>query len=292
MGWEELLNHFKVDRYQKTDRKELHNRVFDTPAMISDLVEAAKKQFPEHQVTVAIDELDACYAPLDTHDKNDWSAIYLPENVSLVLVFNPGSIRDPNPRCVRDPLHFSTDTPFYHVSCDMRFRSTLSITDLVDCVAERSGMGYEHGSGGPKTPDTLATDVRGAKPNMIDLGNDIARLGDALINISTCLESEERHDITLLYGRYLSKCTQERLTEMARGFNWKAFQACDFTGSEADTVVYVGPGSLEAVGRARLRLSIVLVWDTKKGRQKYDRFQPGFQKAAKRNLVTKLDNKG
>ena len=75
-------------------------------------------------------------------------------------------------------------------------------------------------------------------------------------------------------------------------YSGRKINPCNFKGSKADSVVYVGPGSLEAVGRARLRLSIVLVWDTKKGRQKYDRFQPGFQKAAKRNLVTKLDITG
>ena len=58
--------------------------------------------------------------------------VQVAENVSLILVFNPGSIRD--------PVYFSKDQTFHHVTLGLRFRSTLSITELVDCVAEHSGM--------------------------------------------------------------------------------------------------------------------------------------------------------
>ena len=296
MGWEDLLTEFNVDRYKKTNSKGLTGdyayKCMDSPAIISDLAEAVHERFPEHQITVAIDEMDASFAPKTKDDndkiKNDWSAVYLPENVSLVLVFNPGSIRD--------PIHFSTDTPWHHVSCDQRFRSTRSITKAVDCVAEHSEMGYEH-SGHPETPDTYATDVAGVKPSIVDLGVESYNSGDkrdrllkeALQNMRTCLESEGRHDVTLLYGRYLSEQVQEILLNTALDADWQAFQSCDFCGSEADTVVYVGPGGLEPLSRARSRLFVVLVWDTKKGRRKYERFTPGFQEAVERGLMIKLD---
>ena len=54
-------------------------------------------------------------------------------------------------------------------------------------------------------PDTHATDVRGVKPTIVDLGeiNDNVRiLGRALLKVKTRLESEGRHGVTLLYDRY------------------------------------------------------------------------------------------
>ena len=71
------------------------------------------------------------------------------------------------------------------------------------------------------------------------------------------------------------------------------FQSCDFTGSEADTVVFVGPGGLEPLSRARLRLCVVLMWDTwdnckKRGKKKYKRYHEGFREAISGGLATEF----
>ena len=81
------------------------------------------------------------------------------------------------------------------------------------------------------------------------------------------------------------------MLEVAVRANWQVFQSCDFTGSEADTVVFVGPGGLEPLSRARVRLCVVLMWDKwdnckNRGKKKYDRYQPGFREAIRRELVT------
>ena len=72
MGWEELLVNFAVDRYKvkyKVKRKCAYsNKVMNTPAIIGDLAMAAGERFPEHEVTLAVDELDACFAPLIKDD--------------------------------------------------------------------------------------------------------------------------------------------------------------------------------------------------------------------------------
>ena len=103
----------------------------------------------------------------------------------MVLVFNPGSIKL--------PIELSTDPSFHHVFCDLRFRSTLSITDVINCVSKHSGQGLQ-------VDDKSATDVKGAKPSLVNLGNlkDGSRLEHALLKIKTCLDSEGRPDVTLL----------------------------------------------------------------------------------------------
>ena len=68
-------------------RKHTHgNVVTDTPATISSLSKAAVERFPGCQIVLAIDELDAGYAPLTADGENDWSKIEVPDNVSLARV--------------------------------------------------------------------------------------------------------------------------------------------------------------------------------------------------------------
>ena len=148
------------------------------------------------------------------------------------------------------------------------------------------------GDADSEAPDRHATDIRGVKPEIVDLGelnNKREILREVLLKFKTGLESEGRHDVTLLYDRYLGDIAEEEVLKMAREAKWDIFQSCDFTGSEADTVVYVGYGGLEPIGRAKLRLCIVLMWDTKKGRTKYERSLPGFQAAIRNGLVTEID---
>ena len=283
MGWEDLLNHFEIDRTRRIQRKDAHgNEVLDTPAIISSLSEAAAKRFPGHQIVVAIDEIDASYAPLTTDgEKNDWSKIEVPDTVSLALVFNPGSIRHPM------TMSLSTDPSFHHVSCDLRFRSTRSITDVIDCVAEHSGQGLR---ADPDKPDRLSTDVVGVIPSIVDLGklNHTSDLVDALDRIRISLGEERRYNVVLLYDRCLcdSPGIIKEVLDTAHNANWQTFLSGAFTGSEADTVVFVGPGGLEPLSRARLRLCVVLMWDTEWGKKKYERYLPGFKRAISEKLMT------
>ena len=278
MGWEDLIRDFNIYKKMGTQRKDAYGNVMDTPAIISSLSEAAVERFPGYQIIVAIDELDAGYSQWTPGGlkKNDWSKIDVPDNVSLALVFNPGSIRH--------PLHLSTDPSFHHVSCDMRFRSTRSITDVIDCVAEHSGMGLRED---PDKPDRHSTDVVGVRPSIVDLGklNHTSDLVDALNRIKMNLDKEGRCNVVLLYDRYISPRAKEKVLDTAHNANWQTFPSCAFTGSEADTVVFVGPGGLEPLSRARLRLCVVLVWDTEKGKKKYERYLPGFKRAISEKLM-------
>ena len=276
LGWRDILNYFNIStRKFQISRKDVHrNEVIDTPAIISYLSKNVAYKFPDRQVVLAVDELDAGYAP-NTRDglRNDWSQINVPSSVSLVLVFNPGSIRL--------PLELSTDPSFYHVSCDLRFRSTLSITDVVNCVTEHSGQGLQ-------VADKSATDVVGVEPILMDLGNlqNVFWLERALQEIKTCLDSEGRLGVTLLHDWHISDAARSTVTKMAERAGWETYLAGDFTGSEADTVVFVGPGGLEPLSRAKLRLCVVLMWDTEKGKNKYDRYHKGFTQAICQGLVT------
>ena len=284
LGWEDLLNDLRVDP-RTAQRKHTHgNVVTDTPATISSLSKAAVERFPGCQIVLAIDELDAGYAPLTADGENDWSKIEVPDNVSLALVFNPGSIRI--------PMHLSTDSSFHHVTCDIRFRSTRSIMEVIDCVAEHSGQGL---TADLDRPDRLSNDVTGVKPGIADLGqlNAVSDLANALKRIKMKLDEEGRCNIVLLYNdydydydddRYLSSDVKKEVLDFARNSNWQAFRSSDFTGSEADTVVFVGPGGLEPLSRARLRLCVVLLWDKMRGKEKYDRYRPGYKRAISENL--------
>ena len=96
-----------------------------------------------------------------------------------------------------------------------------------------------------------------------------------------------------LHPRYISGGARKEALEAASRAGWTASQSCDFTGSEADTVVFVGPGGLEALSRARLRLCVVLMWDTwdnckKRGKKKYSRYQPAFREAIRTGLAEEI----
>ena len=69
---------------------------------------------------------------------------------------------------------------------------------------------------------------------------------------------------------------------------WQTFSTADFIGSEADTVVHVGPGSVEGISRAKVRLCIVLMRDTQRGKKRYDFMQPAYKQAISKGLVTEV----
>ena len=140
----------------------------------------------------------------------------------------------------------------------------------------------------PDKPDKLSTDVTGVRPNIVDLGklNHVSDLVDALDRIKMNLDEEGRRNVVLLHDRYISPLVKEEVLDMAQEAEWETFQSGDFTGSEADTVVFVGPGGLEPLSRARLRLCVVLMWDTKKGKDKYERYLPGYKRAISEKLMT------
>ena len=191
-------------------------------------------------------------------------------------------------------MRISVDPSFHHVFCKLRFRSTKSITKAIDCIAEHSGQGLKEDT---EKPDKLSTDVIGVMPKIMDLGgiNDaypkVNRakylvLVNALNKIKMNLDEEGRRDVVLLHDRFISSTVKEKVCDFARKANWQTFPTSDFTGSETDTVIFVGPGGLEPLSRARLRLYVVLMWDTEKGKKKYERYLPGFKRAISEKLMT------
>ena len=93
---------------------------------------------------------------------------------------------------------------------------------MITTFDNNPGMGHKSSR---DEPDTHATDVRGVKPTIVDLGeitDNVSRLGKALLKMKTCLESEERHHgVTLLYDRYISDRARNVVLEMAMRANWQ-----------------------------------------------------------------------
>ena len=175
MDWFDIRGYFGI----KYDNNNL-------PKFLSSLAEAAVRKYPDTEVVLAVDEIVASLSP-DTEDgEHDWTGLNVPDKVSLVLAFNP--------RFIEKPIKLPQDDSYVHHRCSVRYRSTISITRMVDCTSQHLGMG-ENFQG------DLATDILGEKPTVFDLGKvtDPAQVKIVMKQIEEILVDERRQEITVIH---------------------------------------------------------------------------------------------
>ena len=74
---------------------------------------------------------------------------------------------------------------------------------------------------------------------------------------------EEYVTVIIDGNRILSDSITQLLRKETETFGWKIRSWTEMMGAEADRVVHVGHGHLEAISRARLSLGILLCCQTK-----------------------------
>jgi hypothetical protein len=207
-----------------------------------------------------IDELPGCFAPLDEQDSHNWLALErIPSEVFVVLLFNPGfyhgkSLLLPS-SCLR--LHLPTT-----------YRSTKSIINLHSCIA--TALKENAPSGNP------GTEVVGELPKLVVLGDlrklekeeVAARIRFGLNMVKSFVAGKEQSDVTLIDNSFgLSSLLAKQAEEFSRTMK----RSAAMYGGEADRVVVVGFGSLEAISRSRLSLAVLLCCHDERNRIKYNK---------------------
>ena len=205
------------------------------------LAEALAKKWEGRQIVVLVDEI------IEKDMLNKLEVKSLPESVRMILILNPVS-RRMNPDASGSPL--TLPPSFLHVTLTTPYRSTIAITSLARFMAKCEGL---------VLPDSVdfGSDVEGTKPIAFDIGSDERQMEKAL---------EECHkqlgdNATILYDTYTHLRPIENWMK-ATGAHWDRYDAHNFYGWEADTVIAVlsTQGSLmELLTRAKTKLYILLV---------------------------------
>ena len=131
-------------------------------------------------------------------------------------------------------------------------------------------------------------------PGMVPLGmsvgeeEDSEKIKEGLHLLLGFLGTE---DVTIIIDSRISSSRSsynKRLIKLVRketeAWGWTIATLGEMTGAEADRVVYIGPGNLEAVSRARIGLGI-LHFATRRDVRTYSRFNAGFHAAIEEGLV-------
>ena len=94
-------------------------------------------------------------------------------------------------------------------------------------------------------------------------------------------------DVTIIIddNRYLSDNIAHLVRDETEAWGWQIRTGGEMIGAEADRVVYIGLGQLEAVSRARLALGILLCCQTELSKKIYNYFNNGYRAAMEEGLV-------
>ena len=84
-----------------------------------------------------------------------------------------------------------------------------------------------------------------------------------------------------------NRILSDSITQLVRKetFGWKIRSWTEMMGAEADRVVHVGHGHLEAISRARLSLGILLCCQSEGSKRSYNFYTKGFRAAIEEGLV-------
>ena len=221
-----------------------------------------------------MDEVNCTDAPKNKEQAGyDWTTglELIPDQLTIILMFNPGLYQGRRlllpPSCLRLVL-------------ETTYRSTRSISNLHACLADAGKRNAPPGNPG--------TEVVGMLPGMVPLGmsvgeeEDAEKIKEGLLLLRGFLGTE---DVTIIIDTSIS---YKRLIKLVRketeAWGWTMATLGEMTGAEADRVVYIGPGNLEAVSRARVGLGI-LYFSGKNDVMAYNRFIAGFHAAIEEGLV-------
>jgi len=269
---EEVLKDVNLDY----DSFKVKAGVYNFPAMLTALAHSAGQKYG--RVVIAVDELRTLNAPeiqVGGRTHYDWTGLgqITDHQVRMVLAFNPESFY---------PLHLPTVQSFSNVESELRYRSTLSITKMVNMMAV-----HTDNDACVETQDTPASDVTGSLPCVKDLGKfNPAMVESTLRQIKQEMEDVQNNtDVTLLYDARLSGNMMGKIRDVGAMFSWTVYGVHQFTGAEQETILYVGPGDMEALSRAKLHVYVVLGYEEEGHKDRYDIFRAGFVQAEAQGLV-------
>ena len=250
-----LLNKFGLDYNSFKTTKG-----YNYPRLIRELAKAAEEAYQGRRVVIAVDECAAGTAPEKKVDKDeyyDWTELEnIPDNVRICIAFNPQSFK---------PILLPTGDSFNNVETEIRYRSTISITKMVDMMAKG---GYDYLV---QTEDEIASDVVGDLPWVMDIGVlNMEVIENALKTIQEYrTQQEDDTSLTVLYDASFTEKSIDKLKE----FGWPVFRVGQFPGWEDESIIYLGPGLMESFSRARLKLFIVLGYEGEKEMKYYNDFR-------------------
>ena len=229
--WEKLLEENKVDRVEVGKR-------FNTP---EELVALGKKLQGEQggkRIIIMMDEAICSYAPKDKEQASfNWTGLdKIPDQLTLILMFNPGSYGG---------RHLLLPSSCLRLGLETTYRSTKSIGNLYSCVAST----IKHNA----PPGNPGTEVVGDLPRMVVLG-DLGKEEEAekiRHGLKLMRSSMGKEAVTVIIDdhRYLSDNIAALVRKEAGAWGWTIETMFDMIGAEADRVVYIGHGNLESISR-------------------------------------------
>ena len=92
-------------------------------------------------------------------------------------------------------------------------------------------------------------------------------------------------DVTVIIDANWFLSDSIRKTVEAEATGWKIRTWLEMFGAEADRVLYIGFGNLEAISRARLSLGILLCCQSEQSKLQYNKFIKGFRAAIEEGLA-------
>ena len=270
--WDELLEGKGVERVELEGRRNIQN----LPEQIAALGEKLAAESGGKPTLIVIDEVIGFFAPEDEEEASyNWGALKrIPSEVFLVLLFNPGfyygkSLLLPS-SCLS--LHLATT-----------YRSTKSIVSLHSCLATALKRNAPSGNTG--------TEVVGELPKLLVLGNlgDLeeeevaARIRYGFNMVKSFVVEKDQSEVTLIDNS--SGLSSLEFAKQAEDYGWTMRSVTEMYGGEADRVLVVGEGHLEAVSRARLTLGILLCCHDEDSRDDYNYHVAGYRAAIEQGLV-------
>lgn len=230
----------------------------------------------KRKIIIMMDEAICSYAPEDKEQSGyNWTGLEkIPDQLTIILMFNPGRYGGRHlllpPSCLRLVL-------------ETTYRSTKSISNLHSCLATAINENSPPGHPG--------TEVVGELPRLVPLG-DLGEEEEAAEKIRLGLKLMRgfmgTEDVTVIIAdsnQLMSDNIAKLVREETEEFGWPIRPWTEITGGEADRVVYIGFGQLEAVSRARLSLGILLCCQTELSRGIFNRYSVGYQAAIEQGLV-------
>ena len=184
--------------------------------------------------------------------------------LSLSPVCNVGK-----PWSIEDKFQFPTDNSFLHVPLSLRYRSTRNLQKFTEHV----GIFKKNFLTGPSenqgdVPFSSGSVIEGELPEWTDLGNDRLKVFSALERIKEDMLGEHDEVVLLLHSEeddnrqwnmlrvegFLDYITKPRRNG---GYGWQMVDYGEFQGAESDVIIYLGPGGIEGLTRAKRKLFIV-----------------------------------
>ena len=260
----------------KRVKKGRNGKIKNLPAEIVALGEKLQAEQRRRQIIIMMDEAYCNNAPKEKDQASfNWTGLdKIPDQLTLILMFNPGSY---------EGRHLLLPPSCLQLKLSTTYRSTKSISNLHSRLATVLKLKTPHGTPG--------TEVMGELPRLVplgDLGEEEEAAAEKIkhgFKLMKGFMGEEDVAVIIDDNRYLSDSIGKLVKKESEAIGWKNRTVSEMYGAEADRVVYFGRGGLEAISRARLSLGILLCCQSEESKRYYNFATKGFRAAIEEGLV-------